>query len=281
MCGSPSKATVPRARPATGGTKRITVPARPQSTSASALHAAGRDRPVAVVRVVDPGAQGGQRGGHEQGVARAQGTSYDARAGRRSRPAPARGWSATCCRAATRPGPPGWIGRGAGQGSVTRAPYRGQECMALASLASRWASWARRRPRGARPTRPGGRARPGRAVPSVSTPARSRPPRIETFLKKLEPLLGLGLGIGLVPEAVTGDRGRHEGRRQDGRSWCEGRGRWRARRRPELDTGVDPDQGHGVARDRGARDGLLGERDDPVGDRLGLRRVRLGVASGR
>src|SRR4051794_632909 len=32
-CGSPSKLTVPVARAATGGTKRITVPARPQSTA--------------------------------------------------------------------------------------------------------------------------------------------------------------------------------------------------------------------------------------------------------
>ena len=36
MCGSPSKATVPVESAATGGTNRITVPASPQSTSASA-----------------------------------------------------------------------------------------------------------------------------------------------------------------------------------------------------------------------------------------------------
>ena len=41
MCGSPSKATRPDDSPATGGTKRSTVPARPQSTSASRSNGPG------------------------------------------------------------------------------------------------------------------------------------------------------------------------------------------------------------------------------------------------
>ena len=41
MCSSPSKETEPVESPAIGGTKRITVPASPQSTWASAVKAAG------------------------------------------------------------------------------------------------------------------------------------------------------------------------------------------------------------------------------------------------
>ena len=41
MCGSPSKATSPSASPATGGTKRVTVPASPQSTATPPVSRAG------------------------------------------------------------------------------------------------------------------------------------------------------------------------------------------------------------------------------------------------
>ena len=42
MCGSPSNATAPVESPAIGGTNRITVPARPQSTAASPANGPGR-----------------------------------------------------------------------------------------------------------------------------------------------------------------------------------------------------------------------------------------------
>ena len=77
-CGSPSKATAPSASAATGGTNRITVPARPQSTVAAVQRGRG-DQPV-VRRGVDGRAQRGQRRGHQLGVARAQRTAYDGRA---------------------------------------------------------------------------------------------------------------------------------------------------------------------------------------------------------
>ena len=77
MCGSPSKPTTPVESPAAGGTNRITVPASPQSTAASRSNGPGRDHPV-VVRGVDRRAEGGERRGHQQGVARAQGAAYDA-----------------------------------------------------------------------------------------------------------------------------------------------------------------------------------------------------------
>ena len=41
MCGSPSKATDPLDRAATGGTNRSTVPASPQSTAASRSNTPG------------------------------------------------------------------------------------------------------------------------------------------------------------------------------------------------------------------------------------------------
>ena len=102
MWGSPSKATGPSASPATGGTNRVTVPARPQSTATPPVSATGRHPPVGAGRV-DGGAQRGQGAGHQQGVARGQRTTDHARAVGQRAPAPGPGWSATCSRAARRP----------------------------------------------------------------------------------------------------------------------------------------------------------------------------------
>ena len=77
MCGSPSNATLPEDRPATGGTNRITVPASPQSTAASRSKRPGRHRPV-VGGGVHLRAEPGQRGGHQQRVPGPERAAYDA-----------------------------------------------------------------------------------------------------------------------------------------------------------------------------------------------------------
>ena len=71
-CSSPSKVHRPSASAASGGTKRKTVPARPQSTRASA---SGAIRPLTVSSVpvpVDAQAQSAQRSDHQVGIPAAQ-----------------------------------------------------------------------------------------------------------------------------------------------------------------------------------------------------------------
>ena len=80
--GSPSNVTAPLTRAASGGTKRITVPARPQSTAMPPVgrREAGRDGGDHQIRDVtaagnlgDAGAQGPQGADHQIGVAGLQG----------------------------------------------------------------------------------------------------------------------------------------------------------------------------------------------------------------
>ena len=95
---SPSNATGPRASAATGGRKRITVPARPQSIDTPPSSSRGRDQQVGPVigsgrpTSVDPGAESAQRLDHQGGVARVQGADAAGTGSRRGRRAPARGW---------------------------------------------------------------------------------------------------------------------------------------------------------------------------------------------
>ena len=77
-CGSPSKITGPSASAATGGTNRITVPARPQSTVAAPRIGPGvtfQSSPS----VSTAAAQGGEGLRHQLRVPGTQRTSYDAR----------------------------------------------------------------------------------------------------------------------------------------------------------------------------------------------------------
>ena len=101
--GSPSKRTGPSASAATGGTKRMTVPASPQSTVAAAAQAVVRaDRHVLAVDR-DRDAEGAQRADHQRGVAGGQRAGDGRRVRRRAPRAPGRGWSPTSSRA-RRPG---------------------------------------------------------------------------------------------------------------------------------------------------------------------------------
>ena len=78
-CGSPSKAEVPRARAASGGTKRMTVPARPQSMSTWPMSCTQVHRgdaqlqgPVGRVDGFNAGAQRAQGADHQVRVAGGQ-----------------------------------------------------------------------------------------------------------------------------------------------------------------------------------------------------------------
>ena len=129
-----------RPAPATGGTKRVTVPARPQSTVAAAREGAGRDRPVVAGRVdVDP--EGGQRPCHQQRCRASAGHGVRRTDRPRARPVPARDWSGTCCRAERHRARTGPSAYGAGQGSVvgrlalvTGAAYRGARAQRSAQV---------------------------------------------------------------------------------------------------------------------------------------------------
>ena len=275
MCGSPSKATAPVDSPATGGTNRITVPARPQSTCGVAGRSgAGRDRPVVARRCRRATPSAVQRRGHQQGVARAQRPAYDGRAvGERGEHQRAVGQRLAAGQRRPRVDRAG--ARGAGHGSrarrrVTRAAYRAAQVeLGLGAAwprggrpgarcrASRRASLAARRARQATP-----------GLPSVSPAAMSRPPSIETFLKKWTLLVARWRRVRLLPEAVPGQRWSAPARRPAAVEAGAGRGRWPARRRRRPGRRVDPDQGGRVGRDRRLGHGLLGQRDELVGDRL-------------
>ena len=181
MCGSPSKATSPSARAATGGTKRITVPARPQSTWAGPRSVPGLTCPVLAVGV-DVGAHRAQRARHQRRVARAQRPAYGARAvgERRQHQRPVGQRLAARQRegrgdGAVRPGRgPVLGGGGPGVGGCvghprrlptpgrTRTLSRPATWRARGGLPA-WRRWPGGGPRGARPCRRVGRARPCRA----------------------------------------------------------------------------------------------------------------------
>ena len=256
-CGGRRRsATMPLARPATGGTNRITVPASPQSTSASRSQAAGvtAQSPSAVL---DAGCRAADSAAAISRVSRE-------RSGRRTTLGP----SASAARTQRAVGQRlaagqrhdavhRLVGRGAGQrsrdgaGSLTRAPYRGQVSWARASFASRRASLATWR--GLAAYVGGGPARaPGQAGLALGVDAASSsPPRTEVFLKNCRRCWRLGLRVGLVPEGVAGERGRHQrggehGRAQAGRAAGGQRGGGE-----DLRAGVDADERGGVGGDRG------------------------------
>ena len=150
MCGSPSKDDRRRwtgRRPAA----RTASPCRPGRSRPRRRRSngAGRDRPV-VAGGVDRRAERGQGVRHQQRC-RATGARGVRRTGRRrSRPAPAPGWSATCCRAARPTASTGASGArrrpgvgGPGRRHPGQAIGRVSRACAAASLASRRAACAR------------------------------------------------------------------------------------------------------------------------------------------
>ena len=162
-----------RPAPATGGTNRITVPASPQSTVAAA--AQRRRASTSQSAVVDVArstrAQGAQRRGHQQGVARAQRCGAAGDVVRRARPARGSGWSATCCpgrttRASTGPG-----GGGSrpvepiGMLRLDRLQLRPRGRAACASVLAPRGGSGGRLARAALSPGHGGRGRPARACP--------------------------------------------------------------------------------------------------------------------
>ena len=272
MCGSPSNGDrARRTAPATGGTNRITVPASPQSTSASPANAAGvtvQSSPL--VSTVAPSAVSAVAisGCRATAAARRTTEGPSASAARTS----ARlvsdllpGSVTTACTGAS--------ARGAGQGSavrvvVTRKGYRRSRSARSGPLRA-WPRAGRRGrgawPRGARPSRPGGPARPRPACPRCRPPASSSPPRAPRFLKKCSCWFfrwaGSDSSQNRWPANVVGT--------SDAASVAEASPRRPAGgergRGGELDGRVDPDQRDRVLGERRGRREALDHRDQRVG----------------
>ena len=203
----------PSARAATGGTNRITVPARPQSTAppCSGPGVTGQSSSGGV----DGRPERGQRRGHQLGVARAQGAAYDGRAvGQRGQHQRAVGQrlragqlDARVDRAARHAAPA--TGR-CGRRGVSPRPEAIGRCDFAASLASSLASrrrclaW-RRAPVAAFLAR---QATPGTAL-GVDR-GEQQPTEHREVLEEVELLVGLRGRVGLVPELVTGHGRRHQ-----------------------------------------------------------------------
>ena len=194
---------------------------------------------------------------------------------RPAQPAPGRGWSATSSRAARRARP-----RQRARPAQATGPDRCSGASPRPEAISRatWRrAWPRAWPRGPRcltsrrtPVAAcfARHATPGR--PSVSTAARSSPPSIERFLKKWMLLVGLGVGVGLVPELVAGHRRRQQRGGQHGAGQPRRATAGEGHGRDDLRDGVDPDERDGVLGDLHLRGRLLEHRPQPVGHRLRL-----------
>ena len=167
---------------------------------------------------------------------------------------------------------PGRAACGAGQRSAwsviarsvsTRAERSAEPSDLAASLASQLGlAGAGAWPRGVRRStaRRARQATPG--LPSVSTRRCSRPPSIETFLKKWT-----AAGCAWLPcPSPPRTGGRHGGRHQRGGQHGGGEPRRPAGGQraagDDLGGGVDPHQRHRVVGDRQLRDGLLSQRHD-------------------
>ena len=172
MCGSPSKSTTPVARPATGGRKRITVPARPQS-----MRAGPESGPGVIAHVrrrdLDVAPEAPQRRQHQRGVAGHQRTAYDAGAvGQRGQHQRAVGLRLAAGQRYDRRHRVGRARRRPGVGERRRRVRHPRSVARLVRRSARrraspHAAPSRPggRPRGARPSRRDGRARRRRASP--------------------------------------------------------------------------------------------------------------------
>ena len=162
-----------------------------------------RDRPVAGAGVVDARAERGEGGGHEQRCRASAGDVVRRSGRRRSRRARGHGWSATCCRAARRPGRR--VGGARGRPEVThprtlsRSGQLGLGELGLAAgvlgdllgLAAHVGG--------------GAAGPPGQAGLALGVD-RGEEQAAEDggVLVELQALGVLGLGVGLVPEGVAG-----------------------------------------------------------------------------
>ena len=275
-CGSPSKLTAPVASAATGGTNRITVPARPQSTAPPCSCPGVTVQSVR--RGVDAGSERAQRGRHQLGVARAQRPSYDGGAvgqgsehqrpvGQRLRAGQVDTRVDRAARHRRRPQvePSVW--------SCSRARLHAPEAI------GRWTSrraWPRAWPAGqvARLATSAGHAvpgAPGDAGAALGVDGRQHhATEHREVLEEVDLLVGLHRRVGLVPELVAGDGGGHEGGREQGAGQARGAAPGQRAGREDLGHRVDAHQRHGVVGDLHLRSDLLQGRPDPVHDGLGL-----------
>ena len=280
----------PSASAATGGTNRITVPARPQST----VGAAGRTAPGVTIQsspaVSTRGAERGQAAGHQLGVARAQRPAYDGGAvGERGEHQRAVGQRLEpgSGHVGVAPGPCATRGAARGRAGHRRsvAERARRPASAQVGLGDAWPrAWpARRRCLASRRTsRPARRAR--QATPGLALGVDggdSRPPSIETFLKKCTAAAPAGSPCPSPPRSGGRPASSAPARRRARRRRAAAPGRWRAPAAATIwaaaliRTSVTGSVGTGSC-----GTALLDERHDLVGDRLGCLRQGRGVPQG-